>query len=284
MAAARVCANQVKQQDRERWLQSMMLPKEHRLGFLALRALHLELAHVRDQVTQSSMAQIRLAWWRDSISNLFDQKDKLVSPDHPVLRALLPVICQTRPSKTWFLRVVNAREDELFIDSFQNIAEMEALFERMLSPVLYVSLELVGIRKASADHAASHLGKAAGLVNCIRRIPYSLGKEAAILLPRDLLDKNPVDWLALRESKRSDALEALVFAIACQAKAHIEHARKIPDVPILANPVLLEAVILDHYLSCLEKENFNVFAPKLQSRSLSSLHIKFLYHWIKSDF
>lgn len=45
---------------------------------------------------------------------------------------------------------------------------MEAYAEKSVSNVLYLILEGSGVKSIHADHAASHLGKAQGLVQQVR--------------------------------------------------------------------------------------------------------------------
>lgn len=52
--------------------------------------------------------------------------------------------------------------------SFVSLEEMEKYVEKSVSSVLYLVLEGCGVQNINADHAASHLGKAQGLVQQIR--------------------------------------------------------------------------------------------------------------------
>lgn len=45
--------------------------------------------------------------------------------------------------------------------------------------------ELVGVKDIHADHAASHIGKAQGIVTCLRATPYH-GSRRRVFLPMDI--------------------------------------------------------------------------------------------------
>lgn len=45
--------------------------------------------------------------------------------------------------------------------------------------------EIVGIKDIHADHAASHIGKAQGIVTCLRATPYH-GSRRKVFLPMDI--------------------------------------------------------------------------------------------------
>jgi NADH dehydrogenase [ubiquinone] 1 alpha subcomplex assembly factor 6 len=80
---------------------------------------------------------------------------------------------------------------------------------------------LTGIKNIHADHAASHLGKAHGIVNLIRSIPYNAQRKI-VALPQDvLLQHNVSHETVLRANCTTDLKEA-VFNIASRAKQHLD--------------------------------------------------------------
>ena len=70
-------------------------------------------------------------------------------------------------------------------------------------------------------------------------------------------------------------------------QGHLEEARKLePQLQKQAKPLLLPAVATDLYLSALEKQNFNVFAPQLQSGGFSPLwyQLQLKYNMFRGKF
>lgn len=68
--------------------------------------------------------------------------------------------------------MIVAREKDFPEHRFQNRKEVEDLAEQTAGTLLYLSLEAAGVRDIKADHAASHLGKALGLVTLLRSAPF----------------------------------------------------------------------------------------------------------------
>lgn len=58
-----------------------------------------------------------------------------------------------------------------------------------MSSVNYLILEALGVKDVRVDHAASHLGKAQGIVTAIRAVPFH-AKRRQVLLPLDILIKH----------------------------------------------------------------------------------------------
>lgn len=78
------CAALVRDRDRDRWLATLYAPAAVRPALFALHALDLELAQVVATTTEAMLGEIRLAWWRESLTKL----DTAPPPAQPVLAAL----------------------------------------------------------------------------------------------------------------------------------------------------------------------------------------------------
>ncbi len=80
---------------------------------------------------------------------------------------------------------------------------------------------LLGLKSLQLDHAASHLGKAIGLTNFIRGIPYNT-KLRRVLVPQELLLKNKLSQENFIRVDETERIRSLVFEIAASAFAHYE--------------------------------------------------------------
>lgn len=61
------------------------------------------------------------------------------------------------------------------------IKDMETYAENTASTLLYLQLESLGVRDVSADHAASHLGKAIGIATLLRALPFHASRRRLVL-------------------------------------------------------------------------------------------------------
>jgi phytoene/squalene synthetase len=145
-------------------------------------------------------------------------------------------------------------------------ADINALLahaESTSSALLYLTLECMGIRNVHADHAASHIGKALGILLTLRSLPYHASKQQ-IYLPRSIIVSEQVDIASVLSGHNSPQLANAVFELASIAKSHIEHARQLaPQIPKEATPALLPAVLCERFLTRLEEHHFDLFAPGL---------------------
>lgn len=60
----------IKREDEDRWLSSRYAPRNERRRLVALYALNLELAKVRNVVSEPGLGAIRFQWWRDAVGEI----------------------------------------------------------------------------------------------------------------------------------------------------------------------------------------------------------------------
>jgi len=101
----------IRRLDPDRWLASRFIadPKR-RAEVVAIYALNDELARVGETVTQPLIGEIRLAWWRDRIEDLFLGRP---IPAQPVLQALAAPIAEGRLPQALFEALIEARHLDL---------------------------------------------------------------------------------------------------------------------------------------------------------------------------
>eukprot|EP00126_Sphaerothecum_destruens_P002162 Sdes_comp15601_c0_seq1m4595 len=82
------CRELVRKFDYENYLCCQFLPKSILPKVLAIRALNVEIAQIKDVVTNSTIGNIRLEWWKTSLDDIYQGKDI----SHPVAQGLKHVI------------------------------------------------------------------------------------------------------------------------------------------------------------------------------------------------
>lgn len=79
---------------------------------------------------------------------------------------------------------------------------------------------LAGVESIHADHVASHLGKAHGIVNLIRSVPFNAPRKI-VSLPQDVLLQHNVPHETVLRAKCTADLKEAVFDVAARAKQHL---------------------------------------------------------------
>ena len=87
--------------------------------------------------------------------------------------------------------------------------------------MIFSLLSYVGVKSLEIDHAASHLGKAIGLSNFIRSLPYN-AQRRRVLIPQDLMIKYKVSQENFIRNSEPEKIQELIFEIASQAHIHYQ--------------------------------------------------------------
>uniref|UniRef100_A0A5B7CCT4 NADH dehydrogenase (Ubiquinone) complex I, assembly factor 6 n=1 Tax=Davidia involucrata TaxID=16924 RepID=A0A5B7CCT4_DAVIN len=267
-AAFSYCVQQVRQYDYHHYLCLLELPPNMRKAAFALRAFNVEIARAMDVASDPKIGLMRLLWWQEAIDKIF--ANKLI--EHPTAQALSLVISEHKISKGWLKRSVEARINDAkreVSDIPETIEELEQYAEDTVSTILYMTLQAGGIRSTAADHAASHIGKASGLLLLLKSLPYHASRNHQFsYIPTKVAAKHGLlDNRGGQAEIRMDSREGLsnaVFEMASVANAHLQKARELAGtVPAEAHPVLLPALPAQVLLDSLSRAQFDVFDPRL---------------------
>ncbi|XP_060077036.1 NADH dehydrogenase (ubiquinone) complex I, assembly factor 6-like [Ylistrum balloti] len=257
------CLDLIQKFDHENFLCTLLYSKSAREAAIAIRAFNVEIAQVQDVVSDKQRGAMRMVFWRDTIEKIYQGSP----PQQPIALQLAKVISENKLTKKWFMRCIDARADCLENDSFRSINDLEDYCENSVSSVMYLILESLGIKDLHADHAASHIGRAHGLVTFLRAIPFNTSR-GRINLPTELLIKYNVSQEDVYRGKKPDLVNDIVYDIASVANQHLRTARSLKkDVPKSAVPTFLNTVICEKYLTNIQQAGFNVFDTKLQRRN-----------------
>ncbi|KAK3038470.1 hypothetical protein RJ639_029768 [Escallonia herrerae] len=194
------------------------------------------------------------------------------STSNTVRAAFSYCVQQHKISKSWLKRSVEARINDAnrgVDEILGTVEELEQYAENTASTMLYSTLQAGGIRSTAADHAASHIGKASGLLLLLKSIPYHASRNhqfsyipAKVAAKHGLLVKQGGQSQIRMDSR--EGLSDAVFEMASVANAHLQKARELAGtVPVEARPVLLPALPAQVLLDSLSRVQFDVFDPKL---------------------
>eukprot|EP01132_Coremiostelium_polycephalum_P009059 gene9059-11097_t len=226
-----------------------------RRAIFALRAFNIETVGVDSNAKEERISKIKLKFWKDAINNIYDGK----VVDQPLIRVLAQMIKTKNLSKTWFIKLLNRRDRDLHSVQIKTMEELEAYAEDIHSSLLYLSLESLGVKNSDAEHCASHLGRAIGIMTLIRGTPFNISRRK-LYIPVTLTTKYGINpELLFQGDLQLAKLKEAIYEMASVAKIHLEKARAFKNIPPPANEAFLIAQIVEQYLEELRRSDFNVF-------------------------
>ena len=201
---------------------------------------------IPDTTSSHTIGLMRLQFWRDAVAKTLSGSP----PKEPIAILLASAMSdlnertqgRARISKGWLNRMINAREQTLTNDPYTNIAALESYAESTYSTLLYLTLSALPMTSVTADHVASHIGKAAGIAAVLRGLPLVAfpaassqrpdqagsgmmaggAKQGAVTLPLDVMAQAGVkEEDVFRLGAEAPGLRDAVFTVATRASDHL---------------------------------------------------------------
>ncbi|KAJ5356541.1 hypothetical protein N7517_011150 [Penicillium concentricum] len=250
--AHKYCVALLSKYDRPSYTLSTFIPRHAQSFYIALRALNVSLSMIPDTTSSPTIGLMRLQFWRDSVTKILAG----TPPKEPVAILLASAISElhertqgrARISKGWLTRIINSREQTLTNDPYPNIAALESYAENTYSTLMYLTLSALPMASVTADHVASHIGKAVGISAVLRGLPFvafpappaqapaggaagsAIGggaKQGAVMLPLDVMAEAGVrEEDVLRYGAQAEGLRDAVFTVATRASDHLITAQQ----------------------------------------------------------
>ncbi|OJK01694.1 hypothetical protein ASPACDRAFT_1898864 [Aspergillus aculeatus ATCC 16872] len=251
-AAQAYCSNLLQKYDSPAYLLHTFIPQHARPMYFALRALNVSLSLIPDTTSSHTIGLMRLQYWRDAVTKTLAGRP----PKEPIAILLAAAIEDlhtrtggaARISKGWLTRLINAREQTLTNDPYPTLAALEAYAENTYSTLSYLTLSALPMTSVTADHLASHVGKAVGIAAVLRGLPLVAfpqqqqqqqqqnpgagvgqynNKQGAVMLPLDVMAQAGLrEEDVFRQGAEAPGLRDAVFTVATRANDHLITAQQ----------------------------------------------------------
>ncbi len=255
IASARTfCLSTLRKSDTPSSLLLPYIPSHARDAYIALRAFNIEVARTADTTSTPTIGSLRLQFQRDAVT-----KALAGTPPKQPIALLLAYAAEAleartegkgRWSKSWFMRIIDTREKYLSNPPYPNIEALESYAENTYSTLMYLTLQALPMASLTADHVASHIGKATGIAAVLRGLPLiafpgpqnshsnqgqmagdiGASRHGAVVLPLDIMVAAGVrEEDVLRNGSSAAGLKDAVFQVATRANDHLITARQMLD-------------------------------------------------------
>jgi 15-cis-phytoene synthase len=129
--------SEVRRADEDRWLASRFAPADVRARLIAIYAVNNEIARTTQVVSQPGIGVIRLAWWREALTEIAHGEPPRA---HPALQAYAATQ-QNAPSATHLWDVmIETRACDLEAAPFREWADVEAYADNTAGNVMRMAL------------------------------------------------------------------------------------------------------------------------------------------------
>ena len=232
----------------------LFLPKPKRAAITAFYAYCREIDDVVDEVSDPSIAQVKLGWWCTEVARLFDGQ-----PTHPAMQAMQPHLSAYGITAAHLNAVIDGCEMDLTQTRYLDYANLQAYCHLVAGVVGEVAARIFGQTVPETTAYAHAMGQAFQLTNIIRDV----GEDAMrgrIYLPINEMQQFDVKAHEIIKREMSPRFQALM---AFQAqRAHDLYDQALAQLPVAdyrsQKPGLMMANIYRSLLREIERDCFQV--------------------------
>jgi phytoene synthase len=249
-SAERYCFELVREADKDRFLSALFVPDDRRRAVMALYAFNVEIARIRDMITDPTLGEIRLQWWMDAIEAAFAGE----MPEHPVLEELKPLIDERVIHLAGLANLIEARRFDLYDDPMPSLNDLEGyLGETSSALIQMVTLAIAGRQGESAAEASGLAGVAFGIAGLLRSVPLHRARGQCYL-PGDVLERHGIGTAHVLSGRWDGKMSEVFRELSDHARQRLEEARgRIGSIPAAALPAFLPATLVPVALDAVGK-------------------------------
>jgi 15-cis-phytoene synthase len=253
------CEARVRAGDYDRWLATAFVPADKRRHIHALLAFSLEIARVREIISEPRLGEIRLQWWREALEG-----ERAEAGSHPVAAALLDTRRRFNLPEAPFLALIEAREFDLWNDPAPSLAWLEGYCGETASSLFRLAaLILAEGREPGGVDAAGHAGVAWAITGLLRALPWH-ARAGRVYVPSDLLAAHGVDPADVVACRASRGLRDALADLRGHARKHMVQTRRaLRDLAPPARPALAALALVEPYLKRMERPDYDPFATTI---------------------
>ena len=220
--------------DPDRYLISLFAPKGRRESLWALFLFNHEISKTRFVVTETQLGLIRMQWWRDEITKLYEGKS---APDHPVLKGLEIAIRDFSLPKALFDNMIFAREFDLEDVTPQGIEGLINYADLTTTPLNKLAIQIAG--DDPSEHSVQKISIRYSLIKLFLLIP-EYQKSRFTIIPTSLYEEVQ-SYLMQRE--KIELYSPLLKAQNTLTKLYVKQLSSVqfdPNDPKLKKPPLFK--------------------------------------------
>jgi phytoene synthase len=264
-SAQEFCADQVRARDFTSYAASLFVPPEPRRAWLALAAFNTEVAHIRDHISQPLPGEIRLQWWRDTLTGegaaiAQDAQENVQA--NPVAAELLRAVKRYGLPFEMLVRLIDAHVFDVYDDPMPDMAALEAHCRDTSAALFALRARILGAALPEISQLADHAGIAEGLVDVMLSLPKHAARRQ-LYLPADLMNSKGAIAEETFARHVAEPLQQVLAHLHGEARTQLDAAMAmLRDAPREARPAFLPLASVRRNLERLERADpFNQPLP-----------------------
>ncbi len=260
----------VRSADPDRYFATLFASSASRKHLFALYAFNIEIARVRELISEPLPGEVRLQWWRDAIKE--PEGNEVEPASHPVAQALNATIIANNLPRQPFLDLLDARVFDLYDDLMPGWGELEgycgetcsALF-RLACLILWKQANTgnTGNSDPGAAEACGYAGVAYAYAGLLRSLPWH-SRRGQVYLPQEALTPYNLSRTDFVQCRESPELMKVLGQMRSKAWEHMAHTHSLaPHIAEILKPAFLPLAMVGPYLKRMGTAKYKPFTSAI---------------------
>ena len=254
------CEQMLREHHRVIWLSSLFCPADKRRYLQALYAFDREIARIPSIVSEPSLGEIRLQWWREVVQGERRQE----AAANPVSAALMETVASNKLPTASLSNYLEARRFDLYNDPMPSIGDLEGYCGETSSALFRLaSLILCDGADPSGADACGHGGVAFKLTQILQALPAHAARGRCYL-PKDVLARHGALPEAVAAGVVTEPLRKALAELRKTVRTHLTAARSATQtLDQRARPALVLLSQVEPLLKRMERKGYEPFADHI---------------------
>lgn len=256
-----LCLAALRDNDRDRYLASLLTPVESRSALSALYAYNAELARVRDVTREPLTGEVRLQYWRDLLAGSAHGE----TAANPIAAELLNTVRTHSLPVAALVGMADARIFDLYDDPMESTAMFEGYAGETASALIQLSsLVLDPAAAEGASDIAGHAGVAQLVAGSLLMLPIH-SRRGQVYLPADILAAAGLDRAGFLAGEDQARIATALDAFIGYGLDHLEKARAGGTIPKQLLPAYLPAALTENVLKRARRAGADVLVRDIRA-------------------
>lgn len=215
------CLAALREGDRDRYLCALLTPEHARGPVSALYAFNLEIARIRENITEPMMGEVRLQWWRD----LFDGETHGDARANPIAAALLETVEQHSLAPGPFQNMIDARQFDLYDDPMPDRNAFEGYAGETACALIQLCVNVLSPERAGeTSDASGHAGVAQLVAGSLLLLPMHRTR-GQVYIPGDIISACGLDRERFLAGDEKASIGQAIAGFVALGREHLAAAR-----------------------------------------------------------
>lgn len=255
-------AKEAKSGDYYRYLTALFAPHDKQEHLFVAINFYNEIARIRDIVTEPMAGFVRLAWWREAISGIYQGDNK-----YKQLEGLREIIKTYDIPEELFINMINAREDEL--DNLHLVEENEMIdyLKNTSVGILKIFAYILDQKSFENESLICNIGIAYGITGIIRSMVFESAHNRCYI-SEDILNKYGVLPDDIAKGENLTSILNLTKDLYDKAKRYLDEIKNLHNGEKIPDAIILQISVIKYLLKNIRKNKYNPINLEQKSSKL----------------